>query len=381
MKALIVGAGLCGSVIGRQLAEAGYSVEIWDRRDHIAGNMYDYKEEHGILVHKYGPHCFHTNKKELVDFINRFEEWSEYYCTCGAVINKICTPTPFNFKTIDQFFDTIKAKKIKNAFQKYYSGQDIVTVIDALENDNQDIKEYAEFLFENDYSLYTAKQWGKKPEEIDQSILKRVPLRISYKEGYFDDKYQIIPKHSYTTFYNNLLNHFNIKISLKVEALERLKVVDEKVLVDGELFDGIVIYTGAIDELFDHCYGELPYRSLRFDWKYTENNSIQDYPIVAYPQEKGFTRITEYKKLPVQHVSGSAYAVEYPLMYIPGTKVEPYYPLLSLQSQERYENYSKRAKSVKGLFCCGRLADYKYYNMDQALERALTVVDEIVNEK
>lgn len=378
MRALVVGAGLCGSVIGRKLAGAGYNVEIWDRRNHIAGNMYDYKDEHGILVHKYGPHCFHTNNRSLIDFLNEFDDWKEFHCTCGAEINGVCTPSPFNFKTIDQFFDGNRAEQIKTALKNQYPGRETVTVVEALESNNSVVREYAQFLFDNDYRLYTAKQWDKKPEEIDPSILKRVPLRISYKEGYFDDEYQVVPENSYHTFFRNLLNHTNISVRLNVEALNHIRIVDKHIFVDGIPFDGIVIYTGALDEMFEHCYGDLPYRSLRFEWKYTEEDSFQRYPIVAYPQEKGYTRITEYKKLPIQDVKGSSCAVEYPLMYKSGTKVEPYYPLLTKESQEQYKMYREFADSVKGLVACGRLADYKYYNMDQALERALKVSEEIL---
>ena len=373
MKCLVIGCGLTGSVIARQLAERGTQVEIWERRDHIGGNMYDYIDEHGFLVHQYGPHAFHTTKKELLDYISRFEQWQDYRLTCGAVWDGKYTPTPFNFTTIDTFYPRAQAEGLKEKLKKAFSGRETATVVEVLEHPDPEIRSYAEYLFENDYAPYTAKQWGIAPSEIDPSVLKRVPLRFSYGEGYFDDEYQVMPVHSYTTFFENLLDHPNIEVKLGVEALDHLKVKEDRLWVDGQAVNTPVVYTGALDELFGCVYGKLPYRSLRFEWKYMEQGSLQQAPIVAYPQEAGYTRITEYKKLPVQDRPGSSYAVEYPLPYREGEKMEPYYPVLTAESQEQYAKYAALAKRIPNLIPCGRLADFKYYNMDQALERALNI--------
>ena len=244
-------------------------------------------------------------------------------------------------------------------------------MVEVLENPDPDIRGYAEYLFQNDYAPYTAKQWGVSPAEIDPSILKRVPLRFSYGEGYFDDFYQVMPIHSFTRFFENLLGHPNITVKLGVNALDRLSVSSDSLLLDGVNTTIPVIYTGALDELFGHIYGRLPYRSLRFEWKYTERDSVQLAPVVAYPQEKDYTRITEYKKLPAQNRPGSSYAVEYPLPYQDGTYMEPYYPILTEASQKQYAQYRELADRIPSLIPCGRLADFKYYNMDQALEAAL----------
>lgn len=370
-KCLIIGCGLSGAVIARELAEQGKKVEIWERRDHIGGNMYDYVDEHGFLVQKYGPHTFHTNKKFLYDYMCRFEQWQDYKLTCGAVWDGKYTPTPFNFSTIDTFFPEKKAKLLKEKLKAAYAGREFATVVEVLENPDPDIRGYAEYLFQNDYAPYTAKQWGVSPAEIDPSILKRVPLRFSYGEGYFDDFYQVMPIHSFTRFFENLLGHPNITVKLGVNALDRLSVSSDSLLLDGVNTTIPVIYTGALDELFGHIYGRLPYRSLRFEWKYTERDSVQLAPVVAYPQEKDYTRITEYKKLPAQNRPGSSYAVEYPLPYQDGTYMEPYYPILTEASQKQYAQYRELADRIPSLIPCGRLADFKYYNMDQALEVAL----------
>lgn len=371
MDYLIIGAGICGSVIARELAEQGKTVTIWERRDHIGGNMYDYVDEHGFLVQKYGPHTFHTKKKELYDYMCRFASWQDYKLTCGAMWDGKYTPTPFNFTTIDTFFPVEKAAVLKEKLKKAFAGRETATVVEVLSYPDADIRAYAEYLFANDYAPYTAKQWGVSPAEIDPSVLKRVPLRFSYDEGYFDDPYQVMPEHSFTEFFENLLDHPGITVQLGVEALEHLQIQDNRILLDGEPCPVPVVYTGALDELFGRVYGALPYRSLRFAWRYEERDSLQNAPVVAYPQEAGYTRITEYKKLPVQEGHGTSYALEYPLPYQEGQSVEPYYPVLTQESQQQYDKYRKLADAVPGLICCGRLADFKYYNMDQALERAL----------
>ncbi|MBR1812174.1 MAG: UDP-galactopyranose mutase [Clostridia bacterium] len=373
---LVVGCGLAGSVIARYLAERGMRVVIWERRDHIGGNMYDYTDEHGFLVQKYGPHTFHTKEKRLYDFMCRFEDWKPYRLTCGADWDGRCTPAPFNFKTIDTFYSPEKAEALKRKLQAAFPGCETATVMEVLEHPDPDIRGYAAFLLQNDYAPYTAKQWGISPEEIDPSVLKRVPLRFSYGEGYFDDEYQMMPEHSFATFFANLLDHPNIRVELCVEALERLSVRNTSLMLDGTRVEAPVVYTGALDELFGGVYGKLPYRSLRFEWRYDAAESFQAYPVVAYPM-KGYTRITEYKKLPVQQGAGTVYAEEYPLPYAQGIKTEPYYPVLTAESQKQYARYRTLAEQVPDLVCCGRLADFQYYNMDQALARALSCAEKL----
>lgn len=378
VKFLIIGCGLTGSVIGRELAEAGHNITIWDRRNHIGGNMFDYKDLHGINVHKYGPHCFHTNNKKLYDYICRYGQWQEYRILCKAVIDGIDTPSPFNFQTIDDFYGKEEAEKLKAAFCIEYPDREFVTVVEALESNSKIIRDYAQFLFEKDYSLYTAKQWGISPSEIDPSVLKRVPLRLSYKDGYFDDEYQVMPVTTYEDFFKNILNHPNIDVHLGMDALPHLIKDDtnHKILVDGSS-EYEVVFTGALDELFDCRFGKLPYRSLRFEWKYEDIDSFQDAALVAYPQEDGYTRIVEYKKMPKQEIHGTSYAIEYPIPYVKGENIDPYYPVLTDESMELYDAYKKLASIYTNLITCGRLADFKYYNMDQCLERCLDLVKDL----
>lgn len=375
--AIVVGCGLSGVVIARHLAEEkNKKVLIMERRNHVGGNMYDYVNEDGILVHKYGPHTFHTKKKELFEYMKKYCDWEPYKLTCGAVINGKYTPTPFNFQTIDDFFDRDKADSIKQAIKQNYPNEKFATVLELLNHEDNLIREYAQFLFDNDYSLYTAKQWGVAPSEIDPSVLKRVPIRFNYDIGYFDDDFQFMPSVSYVEFFEHILDHKNITVQLNEDALSRISLNenDKHILFDNEIFSGIVVYTGAIDELFSFKYGSLPYRSLRFEWKTECVKSFQNAPVVAYPQEEGYTRITEYTKLPLQNVGDkTTYALEYSLQYDSDKKQEPYYPVPTEKSQELYEKYRVETEKYKNLYLSGRLADFKYYNMDQALKKALDV--------
>lgn len=377
--ALIVGCGLTGASAARVLAEHGYSVRILERRNHIGGNMYDYIDEHGILVHKYGPHTFHTNDKDLFEFISKFSEWNDYKLTCGAEINGICTPTPFNFQTVDDFFPEQRAKIIKRHLLDTFPNRDTVTVVEALESEDEIVREYAQFLFDNDYSLYTAKQWGVSPSKIDTSVLKRVPLRLNYGIGYFNDEYQVMPAESYVRFFESLLDHPNITVELGAEALTLISVKDNSVYFDGKPYEGVFVYTGPLDELFDNQFGGLPYRSIRFEHKYEMIAGKQNMPVVAYPQAELYTRIVEYNKLPVQKTDGTTYVVEYPLQYEPNKEQEPYYPVLTDESNARYQKYKRLAEKVPNLYFCGRLAEFKYYNMDQALKKALETAERILS--
>jgi len=379
MEILVIGAGLSGAVVAHELAARGHDVEVWERRSQVGGNLYDEVDDHGILVHRYGPHTFHTKKKELYDYLCRFAEWDPYYLTCGAEIDGQVVPTPFNFKTMDAFYAPAEAEALKEAVRSVFAGRDTATVTEVMQAADALVRQYGAFLFAKDYSLYTAKQWGIPASEVDPSVLRRVPLRFSYEERYFDDAYQVLPRHRYMDLFDGLLRHENIRVRLGVDALHHLRISEDgtQVLIDGERADVTVVYTGALDELFTLDEGALPYRSLRFEWRHEEIASKQPYPIVAYPASDGFTRITEYTKMPVQQGHGTTYAIEYPLRYEYGKGMEPYYPLLTEESQRQAARYREKAARVRNLFCCGRLADFKYYNMDQALERALALAREI----
>ena len=375
-KYYVIGSGIVGCVIARELALAGAKVEVLERRNHIGGNVYDYKDEHGIQVHLYGPHIFHTKIDRVWEYVNKYCEFKDYNLVCGAVLDGKCVATAFDFQSVDTFFPD-EADIIKEHIKMVFGEQKSASVLDMLECEDEYVRKFAKFLYDKDYAPYTAKQWGISPDKVDRQIFKRVPILFSYGSKYFDDPYQAMPVKGYMELIENLLNHENITVKTGVEALEHINIKDDVIYFDGEKLSGSVIYTGPIDELFGCEFGKLPYRSLRFEWKYEDIESFQDMPVVAYPQAEGYTRITEYKKLPVQDVKGTTYAVEYPLPYIKGESNEPYYPVLTDESKQLLEKYVELAGRVKNLICCGRLADFKYYNMDLAINRALEVADEI----
>ena len=379
-KALVVGCGLSGATAARLLADKGYFVTIWERRNHIGGNMYDYYDEYGIPVHKYGPHTFHTNDEDVYRFICKYGEWEEYHLKCGAVIDGITTPTPFNFTTIDQFYGKEKAGQLKQALQKEYPSKTTVTVLEVLNSKNELVKEYGEFLFKKDYSLYTAKQWGLDPKEIDPSILKRVPLRLGYEEGYFDDKYQLMPKGLYVDFFKNLLNHPNIEVKLNINALEHLKIENNEIVIDGKETNDLIIYTGAIDELFNYRFGKLPYRSLTFEFKHSKATTIQKYAVEAHPAHPEVTRKVEFKQMyPTRTYQGSTWEEERSLEYRQDKHNEPYYPVLTKESLKIYKMYLNLTNQLKSLRLHGRLATFKYSNMDQIIKinlKALLPLDQ-----
>lgn len=379
-ECLIAGTGFTGSVAARMLAEAGVKVLVVEKRDTIAGNMYD-EEMDGILVQKYGPHVFHTKNSKIYDFITAYDEWEDYTLRCQVYMDGKFTPSPFNEKTMDTFLGEEEAKKLKAALKEAYPGQDKATIVELLENTDPVISAYANLLFEKDYSLYTAKQWGIPASEVDVSTLKRVPVRFDGKDRYYDEPYECNPKNGYTEFFRKLLDHENITVRLNTDVKDCIEIRDGKVYARSEEGGRAVpvLYTGAIDMFFDYIYGKLPYRSLRFRYETLEQESFQEAPVVAYPQAPDFTRITEYSKLPVQNGNGkTVLAYEYPLSFDPKEDMEPYYPISSGANQQMFERYRKEAEAIEGLFTGGRLADYKYYYMDDAAARGMELAEEIL---
>lgn len=376
MKYYIVGSGIVGAVLAAELAKKRHEVQVLERRSHAGGNVYDYDDAHGIHVHHYGPHIFHTNDDEVYRYVSDYCELKDFNLVCGSVMDGKCVPTSFDFSSVDTFFPE-EAEEIKAHIKAEFGDRASATVLEMLESQDSYVRRFADFLYEKDYKPYTAKQWGIDPEKVDRQIFKRVPILFSYGSKYFSDKYQAMPVKGYMEFIENLLKTPGIELRLNEEALDRFSIRDNQVMDGDKPLDGVLIFTGALDELFGCKHGKLPYRSLRFEWKHEDIDSFQDMPVVAYPQAEGFTRITEYKKLPVQEVRGTTYAVEYPLPYKQGEAMEPYYPVLTEESQELFQKYYDEAKQVKGLAFAGRLAEFKYYNMDQAVRRALDLAREL----
>jgi UDP-galactopyranose mutase len=379
---LVVGTGFAGATIARQAASRlGKRVLMLEKRQHLAGNMFDERDPAtGILVQRYGPHSFHTDDQEIFRFLSGIGEWFPFILRARTLILGRPTPSPCNFLTLDQFFARDRAAAIKKHLVDAYDYAEKVTILEMLEHSNPLIREYAEFLFEQDYRPYTCKQWGLEPEELDVGILKRVPVRLNYIDAYFDDRYQAMPAGGFQQFFQNMLAHPAITIELGVDAREHLKADpgSGRLFLDGEPVEIPVAYTGALDEFFGCIYGKLPYRSLHFEYETLDRESFQEAPGVAHPLAEGYTRITEFTKLPPQDGGGkTVIAKEYPLPYGDPRGDIPYYPILTRESRRLYSEYSRLAGRFPRLHPCGRLADFKYYNMDDAIRRALTVFSEI----
>ncbi len=359
---LIVGAGISGAVLARLLAEKGQSVLIIDKRAHIGGNCYDYTDENGIIIHKYGPHIFRTDNEEIWQFLSRFTTWQEYTHKVRAVINGKEVPIPFNFTGIDILFDAQKAKIFKEKLISKYGENKKVPILELKKSDDKDLQELATFIYEKVFYHYTLKQWGFKPEELGGDALARVPVYTSHLDGYFTEKYQAIPKDGYTKMFENILNHPNIKIKLNTD-LKNLKNIKYKKL----------FYSGPIDEFFDYKLGPLPYRSLYFEFKTLPQKQFQSVAVVNYTNQEPYTRITEFKHFLSQESAKTTIAYEYPLAFELG-KNERYYPIPQEENEQLYNKYLELAKKEKNIYFIGRLGEYKYYSIQSAIAAIFDLV-------
>lgn len=369
---IIIGAGFAGATVANVLANKDKNVLIIDKRDHIGGNAYDYMEE-DILIHKYGPHIFHTNSKEVFDYLSNFTEWYKYeHKVLGHVDNKL-VPIPFNFKSIEECLPE-KAEKLIELLKKDYGEGKKVPIMDLLMNENRDIRYLANYIYEHVFKYYTMKQWDMKVEELDSAVSARVPVNTSYDDRYFNDAYQYMPKEGYTKLITKMLDNEHIEVLLSTNVTDILKLEDGTVYYNGEVFEGDVYYTGAIDELFEYKHGELPYRSLDLILERL-NKTFQDAATENYPEnDVKFTRITEYKHFMEVEPKGVTYIhTEYPFPYKRNGEVGnvPYYPIIKDENQALYETYVKEASKYPKLHLIGRLAEYKYYNMDAIVLKAL----------
>ena len=356
---LIVGAGFAGSVLAERLANgSGKSVLICDKRPHIAGNAYDHNNDAGLLIHKYGPHIFHTNSKDVFDYLSQFTEWREYQHRVLASVDGMNVPIPINLDTINKLYGlNLSAKECKEFFEEHREHREPVktsedVVINAVGHD----------LYEKFFRGYTQKQWGLDPSELDASVTARVPTRTNRDARYFTDHYQAMPKHGFTRMFENLLDSPRIKIMLNCDYRE---IIDEIRCRE-------MIYTGPVDSFFDYRYGKLPYRSLEFKHETHDVEVFQEAPVVNYPQNQPYTRTTEFKYLTGQTHQKTSIVYEYPQ-----AEGDPYYPIPRPENAEIYAKYKALADAEKGVHFVGRLATYKYYNMDQIVAQALTVYSKI----
>src|SRR2546421_7548636 len=356
---LIVGAGYAGSVLAERLARgSGKQVLLVDRRPHIGGNAYDHFDDAGILVHKYGPHIFHTNCKEVFDYLSRFTDWRQYQHKVLASVDGQLVPIPINLDTINKLYGLNL-----NSFQmgEFLAGraekkEQIRTSEDVVVN------AVGRELYEKFFRGYTRKQWGLDPSELDASVTARVPTRTNRDSRYFTDTYQAMPLHGFTRMFERMLDHPNIKIMLNADYRE----------IEDEIPYKEMIYTGPVDSFFDYRYGKLPYRSLEFKHETHDAPVYQPAPVVNYPNEHLYTRITEFKYLTGQEHAKTSIVYEFPQ-----SEGDPYYPVPRKENAELYTKYKTLADATTGVHFVGRLATYKYYNMDQVTAQALSVFKKI----
>ena len=376
---IIVGSGCAGATVARKFADAGKKVLVLERRGHIAGNCYDEKDKIGVMIHRYGPHIFHTNNKEVVDFLSRFTKWHKYEHEVLARVNGEYIPVPFNLNTLYMVYDEKRAAEIEKKLIDTYGEGNKVPIMKLRENNDADIREVAEYVYNNIFLKYTMKQWGQTPSEVDQSVTARVPVVISYDNRYFHDTYQMMPEDGFTAMFKNMLDSDNIEVRLNTDAKEILQIKDNKIYFEGQEYTGQVFYTGQTDELFDYEYGHLPYRSLNFEFESYDNMEYyQPKAVINYTVDEDYTRITEFKHILGQRLVGTTIIKEYSVPYEGKKEQVPYYSIINEENLNKYRMYKERADKITNLHLVGRLAEYKYYNIDAIIARALEVSDRVM---
>jgi len=357
---LIVGAGYAGSVLAERLAQgAGKKVLLCDRRPHIAGNAYDCHDDAGILIHKYGPHIFHTNSREVFEYLSQFTEWRPYEHRVLASVDGKLVPIPINLDTLNALYGL----SLDEAGAEAYLAS-VAEKIEAVRtSEDVVLSRVGRDLYEKFFRGYTRKQWGLDPSQLDAAVAARIPARTNRDDRYFTDTYQAMPRRGYTRMFENMLDHPKIHLLLNTDYRDVLNFVPYRE----------IIYTGPVDEFFDYRFGKLPYRSLHFEFETRECNLVQPVAVVNYPGESvPYTRVTEFKHLTGQEHRKTTLVTEYPR-----AEGDPYYPVPRPENAELYKKYQHLAEQTPGVHFVGRLATYKYYNMDQVTAQALATYRKI----
>ncbi|MEQ2455853.1 UDP-galactopyranose mutase [Flavonifractor hominis] len=381
---LVIGAGLAGSVAARELAErGGRRVLVLERREHVGGNAYDCFDPAGVLIHRYGPHIFHTNHKRVHDYLSRFTAWRNYQHTVVASLpadkGRMEIPVPFNLISLRTAFGAESARELTSKLIAAYGAEKKVTILELRQNSDPEISALADYVYQHVFLRYTMKQWGQTPEEIDPNTTARVPVFLSEDCRYFQDEYQGMPLQGYTPLFERMLDHPNITVELNTDASARLRLEDGQLLLDGAPFSGTVIYTGAADELFGCRYGRLPYRTLDFRFETHPVDFWQSHGTVNYTMDQDYTRITEFKHLTGQELPGvTTIMKEYSRAYTGADGEVPYYAIINDANNALYAQYRAEADRYPNLRLLGRLAEYKYYNMDAIALRALELCDDLL---
>ncbi len=355
---LIVGAGFAGSVLAERLAVVeNKKVLLIDKRNHIGGNAYDYYNNEGILIHKYGPHIFHTNSREVMNYLSSFTEWRNYQHHVLASVDGQQVPVPINLNTINSLYGI----NLSSAEVEGFLAARAENIISVKTSEDVVVKAVGRELYEKFFKGYTRKQWNLDPSELDASVTARVATRTNKDNRYFTDTFQSMPLYGYTKMFEKMLDHPNIKVMLNADYHD----------IRNEVQFGKMIFTGPVDEYFDFCYGKLPYRSIQFKFETLDQENFQQVGTVNYPNDYAFTRITEFK-----HITGQKHLKTSLVYEFPTAEGDPYYPIPRPENAEIYKLYNNLTKESDTYFV-GRLATYKYYNMDQVVAQALTTFKKI----
>ena len=357
---LVVGAGYAGSVVAERLASAGKRVHVLDKRSHIGGNAYDEYDEHGVLVHRYGPHIFHTNSGRIVDYLSNFTKWRPYEHRALAHVDGHLLPIPINLDTVNGLYGlNLGEKDLKAYFERVREPKTPV-----LSSEDVVVSTVGRNLYEKFFKNYTRKHWGLDPSQLSAGVTARVPVRTDRDDRYWTDEFQGVPLRGYTRMFEAMLDHPNISIELSVDFHE----VRERIRAEH------TVYTGPIDAYFGYRYGKLPYRSLRFEHEHLPSTSwYQRAPTISYPNEHDYIRVTEFKYVTGQQHPGTSIVREYPQ-----GEGDPYYPVPRAENEALYKRYRALAARERNVVFVGRLAQYRYYNMDQVVAAALKTAQNVL---
>jgi UDP-galactopyranose mutase len=356
---LVVGAGFAGAVVAERMArQFGKKVLVVDRRNHIGGNAYDHFNGDGVLVHRYGPHIFHTNSEQVFNYLSQFTSWRNYEHRVLASVDGKLVPVPINLTTVNELYGL---KLTSDQLELFFASRaeprsHIRTSEDVV------VSKVGRDLYEKLFRNYTRKQWGKDPSELDAQVTARIPVRTNSDDRYFTDRYQAMPKLGYTRMFENMLDHPNITLELGCDYRDVIKDVTYREL----------IYSGPIDEFFHFRFGKLPYRSLRFQHETLPVELLQPVAVINYPNEHAYTRITEFK-----HLTGQAHPKTSIVYEFPASEGDPYYPVPTPEHAALYKRYAELAAATQGVHFVGRLGTYRYYNMDQVVAQALTLCKQL----
>lgn len=379
-KIIIVGSGISGASLANELANKGWGVSVYEKNNFVGGNCYDFKDRNDVLVHKYGPHIFHTSYEDVYAFVSKFTTLNNYQHKVLVNVDNKVFPLPINFKSIEVIMGN-KANDVINLLKKSFPNKKTITLFELKQINDSTIKQFVDWISQNVYFNYSSKMWGTKFENINPNTINRVKIILGYEHNYFpEDKYQGLPNEGYTKMVEAMLNHKNIKVFKGVNALEHLQF-KESILWDDNVVTSPVVYCGALDELLKYKHGMLPYRSLDIQFENINKDMFQEAAVVNYPADAIMTRIAEYKQMTLQKIETTTISKEYPGAFeLNSCRFnQRYYPIINDSNVTTYQKYVQEFKKYNNFYPLGRLAQYKYFDIDDAIKQALDLAKRLGN--